>query len=257
MPESTRNPRKTRYLTYFRVAIFGLVLLAGGGVFLGVWYLKYLEGVVTAKFDGRKWNFPAKIFSDAYLIYPGMSLSMEGLETKLERLGYRTTVGRPRSAGEYRIQKKDGVMEVYLHNFLYPLGQFKGFPVRMTIVSNTATKLHNMDNGKEIFSLELEPEQVTGFYDRVWEERRLVTLAEVPPMLVRAILAIEDERFYHHMGIDPIAVMRAFIVNLTSRGIVQGGSTLTQQLMKNFFLGSERTTKFLLRVAASTLRWGE
>jgi len=253
MPESSRNPRKIRYLTFFRIAIFGLVLLAGGGVFLGVWYLKYLEGVVTAKFDGRKWNFPAKIFSDTYLIYPGMSLSMEGLEGKLERLGYRTTVGKPRSAGEYRIQKKDGVAEVYLHNFLYPLAQFKGYPVRLTIVSNTATKIHNMDNGQEVFSLELEPELVTGFYDRVWEERRLVTLAEVPPLLVRAILAIEDERFYHHMGIDPIAVLRASVVNFTRGGIVQGGSTLTQQLMKNFFLGSERTIKRKVKEAMMAL----
>ncbi len=253
MPESTKTPRKIRYLTFFRIAILGLVLLAGGGVFFGVWYLRYLESVVTAKFEGRKWNIPAKIFSDAYLIYPGMSLPMEELEAKLERLGYRIAVGRPRSAGEYRIQKKDGVAEVYLHNFLYPLGQYKGLPVRLTIVSNTATKLHNMDTGKEVFSLELEPELVTGFYDRVWEERRLVTLAEVPPMLVRAILAIEDERFYHHMGIDPIAVMRATVVNFARGGIVQGGSTLTQQLMKNFFLGSERTLKRKLKEAMMAL----
>jgi len=253
MAELRRNTRKIRYLTFFRITVLSLVLLAGGGVFLGVWYLRYLEGVVTAKFEGRKWKFPSKIFSDTYLIYPGMSLSMGELEAKLERLGYRTTPGRPRSVGEYRIQRKQEVAEIYLHNFLYPLGQFKGFPVRLAVVSKTVARLHNMDNGKEVFSLELEPELVTGFYDRVWEERRLVTLAEVPPLLVRAILAIEDERFYHHMGIDPIAVVRASIVNFTRGSIVQGGSTLTQQLMKNFFLGSERTIKRKMKEAMMAL----
>ena len=89
-------------------------------------------------------------------------------------------------------------------------------------------------------SLELEPELITGLYDRVWEERRVVALTEVPPLIVKAILAVEDERFYHHHGIDPVSVVRAVWVNLRSGGVVQGGSTLTQQLMKNFFLSDER-----------------
>ena len=87
---------------------------------------------------------------------------------------------------------------------------------------------------EELFSLELEPELITGLYDRVWEERRVVSLSEVPRLIVKAILAVEDERFYHHHGIDPTSIVRATWVNLRSGGVVQGGSTLTQQLMKNF-----------------------
>ncbi len=79
-----------------------------------------------------------------------------------------------------------------------------------------------------------------GLYDRIWQERRVVKLSEVPPLLIKAILAIEDERFYHHHGIDPVSIVRATWVNLRSGGVVQGGSTLTQQLMKNFFLTDER-----------------
>ena len=226
-----------------KLSLVVLALLVAGGLFLGFWYMRYLEGVVTAKFEGRKWKFPSKIYSDTSLIYPGMTLNPDDLEKKLIRLGYRVTQGQPRSSGEYRTSKKDGFVEIYLHDFQYPLGPFKAFPVRLTIGSNTAAKIHHMETGAEIFSLELEPELVTGFYDSVWEERRLVTLSEVPPLLIRAILAIEDERFYHHWGIDPLAVMRAFFVNITRGGVVQGGSTLTQQLMKNFFLDSKRTMK--------------
>ena len=203
--------------------------------------MRYLDEVVSAKFDGRTWEFPSRIYSDTFLMYPGVNLRPEDLEAKLLRLGYRETNSKLRSSGDYRILKREGRAEIYLHNFQYPLGSFKGFPVRLILRSNTIAKILNLQSGKEIFSLELEPELVTGLYDRTWEERRLVTLGEVPLLMTRAILSIEDERFYHHWGIDPIAVLRAFAVNLRRGGIVQGGSTLTQQLMKNFFLGSEQT----------------
>src|SRR5918995_4362691 len=70
---------------------------------------------------------------------------------------------------------------------------------------------------------------------------RTVGLKELPPHLPAAFLAIEDKRFYDHWGIDPVGIARAVARNLTSRGIAQGGSTLTQQLAKNLFLTQERT----------------
>jgi len=232
--------KKTRF-TILKFTIFFLVLLTTFGIVLGAWYMRYLNEVVSAKFDGRTWEFPSRIYSDTFLMYPGVNLRPEDLNAKLLRLGYRETNSKLRASGDYRILKREGRAEIYLHNFQYPLGSFKGFPVRLILRSNTIAKILNLQSGKEIFSLELEPELVTGLFDRTWEERRLVTLGEVPPLLTRAILSIEDERFYHHWGIDPIAVLRAFAVNMRRGGIVQGGSTLTQQLMKNFFLGSEQT----------------
>jgi penicillin-binding protein 1B len=132
-------------------------------------------------------------------------------------------------------------VEIYLHDFVYPTENFKGFPVRISFQGTVVTKIQNALDGQELFSLELEPELITGLYDRIWQERRVVRLAEVPPLVVKAVLAVEDERFYRHHGIDPVSVLRAVWVNLRSGGVVQGGSTLTQQLMKNFFLGDERT----------------
>ena len=117
----------------------------------------------------------------------------------------------------------------------------------------TITRIENSTTGEELFSLELEPELITGLYERVWEERRVVSLAEVPPLIVKAILAVEDERFYHHHGIDPVSIVRATWVNLRSGGVVQGGSTLTQQLMKNFFLSDERKFSRKLKEAIMAL----
>lgn len=221
----------------FLILIFFIV---SGGLF-GLWYVKQLDKVVAAKFEGRKWQFPSKIYSNTYLLYVGMSVRSDELWEKLRRLGYRESRNPPGAKGEFRLLKREGLLEIYLHDFVYPLESFKGSPVRISLQGATITKMENVDNGEELFSLELEPELVTGLYDRIWEERHLVNLSAVPPLLVRAILAVEDERFYSHRGIDPVAILRASWVNLRSGRIVQGGSTLTQQLMKNFFLGDERT----------------
>lgn len=217
------------------------VLVIVSGITVGAWYVKYLDEVVTAKFAGQKWQFPSKIYSDTFPIYVGMNLRMEDLWEKLRRLGYRESRSAPRARGEYRFLKKEGVLEIHLHDFEYPMEPFNGIPVRIVLQGSTATRMENVDSGEELFSIELEPELVTGLYDRVWEERRVVKLSEVPPLLIKATLTVEDERFYHHWGIDPVAILCALWVNLRSGGIAQGGSTLTQQLMKNFFLGDQRT----------------
>jgi penicillin-binding protein 1B len=234
--------KKSRFRT-LKVAFLFFFFTLGSVTLLGAWYLRYLERVVTAKFEGRKWQFPSKIYSDTLLLYVGMNLRKEDLWEKLRRLGYRETRSAPTTKGEYRLLKSGGPLEIYLHGFVYPLEVFKGIPVRITLRGATVTKMENLEDGQDLFSLELEPELVTGLYDRIWQERRLVNLSEVPPLLARAILVIEDERFYRHRGIDPVAILRASWANLRSGGIVQGGSTLTQQLMKNFFLGDERTLR--------------
>jgi len=70
-----------------------------------------------------------------------------------------------------------------------------------------------------------------------------IRLAELPPYAPQAILAVEDRNFYHHFGVNPVSLVRALIVNAKHRAVVQGGSTITQQLAKNLFLSPERTMK--------------
>ena len=227
-------------LRIFSVLFISLLIVTSSGLVFGSWYLRRLEETVTAKFEGQKWRFPSKIYSDTYLLYVGINLRSEDLLEKLRRLGYHEAQSPPKARGEYRFQPSRGLMEIYLRDFSYPTEQFKGAPVRISLQGTIITKIENLATGEEMVSLELEPELITGLYDRVWEERRVVALTEVPPLIVKAILAVEDERFYDHHGIDPVSVMRAVWVNLRSGGVVQGGSTLTQQLMKNFFLSDER-----------------
>ena len=228
-------------LRIFSILVISLLIVTSSGLVFGSWYLRRLEETVTAKFEGQKWQFPSKIYSDTYLLYVGINLRSDDLLEKLRRLGYHEAQSPPKRRGEYRFQPSRGLLEIYLREFSYPTEQFKGAPVRISLQGAIVTKIENLATGEEMVSLELEPELITGLYERVWEERRVVALAEVPPLIIKAILAVEDERFYDHHGIDPVSVMRAVWVNVRSGGVVQGGSTLTQQLMKNFFLSDERT----------------
>ncbi len=78
-------------------------------------------------------------------------------------------------------------------------------------------------------------------------------ITDMPPLLIQAVLATEDRRFYYHFGVDPIGMARAAVVNLTRKGVVQGGSTITQQLAKNLFLTQERTFKRKIQEALLAL----
>jgi penicillin-binding protein 1B len=232
---------KKSKLRIFSISLVLLLLITSGGLIYGAWYLKQLEATVTEKFEGRKWFFPSKIYSDSHLLYVGVNLRLEELAEKLRRLGYFEVQGGPRRKGEYRISKGQGQIEIYLHDFEFPTERRAGIPVRLTLQRSTLARIENLATREELFDLELEPELVTGLYERIWQERKVVKLAEVPPLLVKAVLAVEDERFFSHHGVDPIGIMRAMWVNLRSMSFQQGGSTLTQQLMKNFFLTDERT----------------
>ena len=244
---------KKALIRLVKVSAALLLLLVLGGLGLGGWYVWHLSDVVEAKFEGRKWEFPSKIYADSKIMYPGMRVPVAQLREKLRRLGYRSSRHQPRARGEYRIHGKAAVVEAFLHDFQYPLRDFHGFPVRISLKSGVIHRIQRLDNGDVLPSVELEPEVVTGFYDRVREQRRVVRLEEVPARVRKAVLAVEDERFYYHRGVDPVAVLRAFVANLRRGGVVQGGSTLTQQLMKNFFLESDRTLERKVKEALMAL----
>jgi penicillin-binding protein 1B len=231
---------KKSNLRIFSIALVTLLVITSSGLVFGAWYLKQLEDRVTEKFEKPFKDFPSKIYSDSYLLYVGINVRLDDLADKLRRLGYFEIPSFPRRKGEYRIVRQNAV-EIFLHDFDFPTEQRKGVPVRISLQGSMISRIENLASGKEMFDLELEPELVTGLYERIWQERKIVKLPDVPPLVVKAVLAVEDERFYSHHGIDPIGILRAMWVNLRTMSFTQGGSTLTQQLMKNFFLTDERT----------------
>jgi penicillin-binding protein 1B len=197
--------------------------------------------VVTSRFEGRKYSVPSRLFSDLLTLTPKLRYPQEDLEAKLRRLGYRPVEERPVHSGEFRAAPAE--VQVFLRDFDYPLRSFAGFPVEIRWEGDAVAEIRRID-GEALERIAIEPEVIGTFYDRQMEDRTLVSLAELRganPMLVEAILAVEDRDFYHHGGINPRGVLRALFQNL--RGRRQGGSTLTMQLVKNLYLSSERTLR--------------
>jgi penicillin-binding protein 1B len=214
--------------------------------------LHALDRQVVDTLNGRRWDFPSRIYSDAFLLYPGVDLTAARFVDRLQRLGYRRADGSaPLRKGDYR-QTADG-WDLVLHDLAYPGEPASEHAVHLTVDGTVLTALRDQRSGEELYSLQLEPEIVSGLFDSTFEARREVHLDALPPLLPRAVLLVEDRRFYEHHGIDPVGILRAAATNLRSGGVVQGGSTLTQQLIKNFFLSEERTMRRKLTEAVMAL----
>lgn len=232
-------------------AVLALAGLAVGGAL--VWRtLRDLDAVVTEKFSGRRWDFPSKILAAATPLYAGHDIRAIHLDDRLARLQYRPDddLSHP---GQFHRNLPGGAIDVFLRSFPSPAGVQPARRIRFELTGLRIARIIDLESGQELTSVELEPELLAGLYQDIWEERQPVTLAELPATLINAILATEDQRFFEHRGIDGAGVLRALMVNLSHGRVVQGGSTLTQQLMKNFFLTEERTLGRKVREAAMAL----
>jgi penicillin-binding protein 1B len=214
-------------------------------------YYRMLENQLVERLSGKRWNIPSRIYSDALIAYPGQRLRDLGFFDRLARLNYHPVGPRtPRVRGEYSYDEARGKLTIFLHDFRYPFSDFDGALVELRLrPDGTIESMRDLGLGRPIYSIQLEPELLGGIYSGAWEQRRLVRLSELPPLLIDAILAAEDHRFYAHRGVDLARIIKAAWVDLTSHRLRQGGSTLTQQLMKNFFLSPKRDWRRKLKEA--------
>lgn len=230
------------------LAFLGSFLLFGGiaAALVAIPAWRRLGETVDRKFNGRRWDFPSRILSDEFLVHTGQDVVAAGVPRRLERLAYRIVPGAPSTAGEMRPGRDS--LEIALR----PGAQGRAVTrrVRISLVRGVVSSIEDVDTGESVAAVALEPEEITGIYRGDWEKRRAIRVVDVPPVLVRAILATEDARFFDHHGVDVLGIGRALVTNVRSGRVVQGGSTLTQQLMKNFFLTSDRTLARKVREAA-------
>jgi penicillin-binding protein 1B len=233
-----RSVHRRRFLT---AVVVGLGIAGACGA-VGAWsFYRQIEAQVANKFSGRRWNLPSRIYSSPFVLFPGVHAERSALLERLSRLGYVRVDGPPRRPGDYRLME-GRALELSLRGD--PASTDGAKRVRLQLdEEGRVVRMVAEENGEELSVLELPGEPLAGIYDRVWESRRLVSVPEVPSLLVQAILAAEDRRFFEHAGVDWRAVLRALWVNMRAGGVQQGGSTLTQQLMKNFFLSTERTVQ--------------
>jgi len=233
------------------IALVALVPLVAALVWGAATY-RELERTIAAKLEGRAWALPSRIYTDAFALYPGLELAGTGMFERLRRLGYRE-VDTVRSRGEYHRDSAAGTLDVHLHAFRYPSHPETGRAIRLELDHDVVTRITDLVTDEEVFDASLEPEALAGLYDQVWEERHVVTLDQIPPRMVQAVLAAEDSRFFEHGAVDVRGILRALMRNVAARRVVEGGSTLTQQLMKNFYLSEERTYRRKLRELAMAI----
>jgi penicillin-binding protein 1B len=209
-----------------------LVLVAAAAA-----WMVHLDRVVTHEFEGRHWSVPARVYAAPLELYVGAQVSASDLEEELSRLHYRT--GEPATGpGVYR--RQGNTFELHARRVRFSDELRESQRLRVTADSSSITGLRQAD-GTELPVFRLDPPVIGSVSPIHGEDRLVLSPADVPPLLRAGIKLIEDRRFDQHPGVDLHGVLRALWANLRAGRVVQGGSTLTQQLVKNYFLSDEQS----------------
>jgi penicillin-binding protein 1B len=226
------SPRHKRWLLIGAIAGTSLALL----VFAA--YLLALDREVRTRFAGARWALPAQVYAAPTLLYPGLPMTRKAFTRELERLGYR--LGQ-RAAGPGSYASTRGRVDVHTRPFMFWDGLQPAHQVQIEFAESEVAEIYDSTGKRGLSLLRLDPMLVGSIYPTAGEDRVLVRLDEVPPLLPAGLIHVEDRAFHHHAGLDPKAIARASWANLRAGRAVQGGSTITQQLVRNFFLTLERS----------------
>lgn len=227
----------------FRVLLLVVIIL---GLLVGITYTIQLDEQVRTQFEGKRWELPARVFARPLEMFEGQQLYADHLEEELKLLNYRS-VTKPLETGQY--ERKGNKFVINTRGFQFAGDAEPARSIHVTIDDGKLTTLAYADGKNPLDLMRLEPVLIGNFYPKHNEDRVLIRQQDVPPLLIRGLLEVEDKKFYTHQGVNPIAIGRALVANLKAGHTVQGGSTLTQQLVKNFYLTNERSWERKLKEA--------
>jgi len=216
--------------------IRGLVLrLTAVASMLAIAYGGYLAWMATSEFEGRRWDIPAQVYASPLELYTGRALSVEELVAELKRLGYRED---PRLIGPGTYRAGLARLEIATRGFSFAGDTEPEQLVAISFVGGRIAALRD-SRGSRTPIVRLNPLLIGSLFASHGEDRLIVAPGDIPPLLTDTLKAVEDRRFDSHFGVDPIAVMRAVFVNVSAGEIREGASTLTQQLVRSYFLTNE------------------
>jgi penicillin-binding protein 1B len=201
-----------------------------------IYYYLRFSTLVERRLQGERWQVPSRVYAQPLTVRAGQPLEPAELQRTLNNLKYDQRSETPQSPGEFQVEPESMT--------LFPR-QAPGDPepLRVVFAKGLVKEITGLTSKRRQASLTLEPELITYLFDDSREKRRLVRYEELPDTLIKAVLAIEDRRFFSHPGLDPVRILGAALRNLRADSFIQGGSTITQQLVKNFFLTPERTLR--------------
>lgn len=232
----SREPRNSSRKWWQSLLLLGLkcLLVVIPLVFMGS---VYVDSLVREKFEGQKWAIPAKVYARPLELYPDQPFSAKGLTDALRVLGYQQAeaIAKP---GQFR--QADNTVEFRTRGFAFADQTEPSQSLSLAFGDKGIQRITD-SNGKEKSLVRLEPLLIGSLYPGRHEDRLLIRLNEMPPVMLAGLVAVEDRYFMDHHGLSIRGILRAMWTNATAGGLVQGGSTITQQLVKNFYLSSERT----------------
>ncbi|HYQ88639.1 MAG TPA: PBP1A family penicillin-binding protein [Candidatus Binatia bacterium] len=236
LPEGLR--RKFGSLSKSRLG-WALVVLAFALAFLGYDWFR-LSSLSSYGYSGQGWKFPTQVYADWLELRAGMPLEASDLKASLVAARYRPTTGKPYAPGQYRM--RGSIFEIYLRPFVYPDRTEPGSPTLVEIRDGLVATIGNgFSETTPRGLLRIDPQLLAEFSDEDRERRSFTPLATIPRHVALAAVASEDRRFFSHMGLDLLGIGRATARNMRAGTLVEGGSTISQQLAKNVFLSRQRT----------------
>lgn len=205
---------------------------------VGAAYTVYLDWRVTSAFEGKRWEIPARVYARPLELYEGRALSWDNLLLELRAADYRQA-GKGVEPGTFR--RRGDELVLTSRSFDFADGSEPSTRIRMQLRGGRISALRQYADGRALPLVRLDPAEIGSIYPLHGEDRVLVRLEDVPETLLAGLVAVEDRGFYEHHGLSFRGIARAMIANLKAGRVVQGGSTLTQQLVKNFYLNNKRT----------------
>jgi penicillin-binding protein 1B len=233
-----------RIFSPITLSILGVLLLIGGIVF--AYFYSTYSTMIDARLRGDILIRTTGIFAAPRSIRDGQSSwSLTSLKTYLDLLGYVDS-GKEADARRGRYLIKGNTIEIRTSGdaIINSARQFPNIAVTFNASGKGVDKIVDLDSKKTLNSALLEPEQLTAISnEKEKQKQKLISYKDLPQDYINAVVAIEDRQFFGHSGVNVRGIFRAILRNASEGEAQQGGSSITQQLVKNFFLTPERTLK--------------